>query len=244
MASTSSYLANFAPSTNRTTGFDLNAWNADNHARNASNAYNQTLPDQEAYQQMVANQQGILGNSQQRLNEVRADPMDALFKDAVKKQLDTKGLETALFSQSSDMSTAADNQRQSTITDQIARRGGSLNDPSAQAALAASTSQRQGDQQRNARDATLAGYQQGAQGLGAGLAYSGQRNSQLNQATGMVNNALSMPVTKRPYPTINGGPGSNEGMDAAVGAAKPTGVGFNTSKAPTYNDWLASQKKA
>lgn len=216
---------------------------AEQRKRNAESAYNQSLPDQEAYQQMLANQQAILGNAQGRLSEVRADPMDALFQEAVKRQLDTKGLETALFSQGSDMSTAADAQRQAQIQQQISQRGGSLTDPSAQAALAASTSQRQGDQQVNARNATLAGYQQGAQGLGAGLAYSNQRNNQLNQATGMVNNALSMPVTKRPYPTVTGGVGSDEGLDAAATAAKPKGPGFG-AQAPTYAQWLATQKKA
>lgn len=207
-------------------------------AQNAERAAAEYAP----YQQAVANQQQILNNSNQRLNEVRSDPMDQMFQDAVKRQLDTKGLETALFAQGSDMATAADNNRQQQMRDQIMQRGGNLNDPSAQAALRASTSQRQGDQQRNAREATLAGYAQGQQGLGAGLAYSSNRNNQLNTATGMANQALSMPVMKRP--SVNMTNISSEDAQTALqqgmAKSKPTGPGF---QAPSYSEFLKSQNK-
>lgn len=197
------------------------------------------------YEQAVTNQQGILNNSQQRLDEVRGDPMDRMFQDAVKRQLDTKGLGNQLMSQSGDMAASADSQRQAALQQQIQQRGGSLNDPSAQAAMAASVSQRQGDVQAGRRDATLAEYQQGRAGINAGLAYSQNRNNQLNTATNMTNQALSMPVMARPGTTTNNLAGSDvSGVLAAGEGAAKTGAkkpGFANSS-PSYQDFLNSQK--
>lgn len=197
------------------------------------------------YQQAVTNQQGIYDNSKQRLDEVRGDPMDKMFQDAVRRQLDTKGLGNQLMSQSGDMAASADSQRQAMLQQQIQQRGGNLNDPSAQAAMAASVSQRQGDVQAGRRDATLAEYQQGRAGLNAGLAYSQNRNNQLNTATNMTNSALAMPVMKRPGTTTsNLGAGDVNDVLAAGEAQAQAGTkkpGFAGSS-PSYADFLKSQK--
>lgn len=207
--------------------------------------YQSIAPQQQAYQQAVANQQAIYGNTAALNQQIQGDPLDAMIRAELQKQLDSSGLEKALFSQATDMGAAANAQRSGQIVNDVARRGGNINDPSVQAALRQSQTQQQQGAQSARRDATLAGYQQRGQGVQQASGYGAQRAGTLMQSNRDLTNALSMPSIVRPQQTVNatGRPQSAviAGMNAAGGMPLPPGYSTVKSPAMSFAEWQRSQ---
>jgi len=211
-------------------------------------AYNQVAPEQQAYSQMVANQQAMLQGAQGVNRQIQNDPMDSIIRGELQKQLDSSGMERALFAQGTDMGAASNAQRAGQIISDVGRRGGNMNDPSVQAAMRQSQTQQQQDAQVARRDATLAGVQQRGQATNVAGGYMANRNNQLLQGNQAVTSALSMPVTPRPTQTVNATGRNPQAVQAGARAAHQSAaapqVGYNTTRSPGvgYSDWQRQQQ--
>jgi hypothetical protein len=198
----------------------------------------------QAYNQMQANQQAALENSQQMQGSLGTSDIDKLILDNI-RSTSGPGYENALFTQGADMAAAAETARGQQLQEQMGRRGMSMNDPAAQAAMNQNMGQRQQDAQKAALNAKLgaANMTQGATGQAIG--YQSGLNSQRLQATNATNQQLSKPVTARPTANVNGATGS-AGAQAAINATQATKPGYQLgalNSGDAYQQFLNSTKK-
>lgn len=213
-----------------------------------NSAYWQVAPERQAYEQTVANQRAIYGNASGLNQQIQNDPLDAMIRSELQRNLDTKGLEQALFAQGTDMGAAANAQRSGQIVNDAARRGGNIDDPSVQAALRQSQTQQQQNAQTARRDATLAGYQQRGQAVGQAGNYGAQRANTLMAANQQLTGALSMPSIVAPRAQVNTAGqnmgATNAGMQAAVTNARTNtpGYGAPQNTAASFADWQRQQQ--
>jgi hypothetical protein len=198
----------------------------------------------QAYNQGQANQQAALENSQGVQAGLGNSDVDKMILENLRK---TSGpdYENALFTQGADMAAAAETARGSQLQEQMGRRGMSMNDPAAQAAMGQNFSQRQQATQKAALDAKLgaAGMTQNATSQAIG--YQGGLNGQRLQAADATNRQLGKPVVGRPTSTVNGAAGS-AGADAANAATQATKPGYQLGQlnsGSAYDEYVASTRK-
>ena len=212
--------------------------------RNFDSGYGQSAGVSQAYNQMVANQQAALENSQGIQAGIGGSEVDKMILDSLRKTTGT-GLEDALRTQGVDMAAQAGNARGQQLQEQMARRGMSGSDPAAQAAMGQNFAAQQQAAQKAALDAKLGATQAQQGATSQAIGYQSGLNSQRMQAGGATNQALWKPVTARPTFTVNGGEAALAGADAGM-QNNVTKAGFSTKPAtsPTYEQYLASQKTA
>ena len=213
---------------------------------NFNKGYGEVARQQAAYEQMQANQQAQLENSQKMQGSLGNSDVDKMIFEALKKQTGPQ-YENDLFTQGADQAAAASDARGAQLTEQMSRRGMSASDPSYTAATNQNLALQQQDTQRARLNASLGANSARQNATGQAIGYQSGLNGQRMQATNMTNQSLLKPVVAPPQVTVTGGGnGTAAGMKAGYDASRPTGPGYNTKPIDStnaYQQWLASQRK-
>ncbi len=216
---------------------------ADQRAFNAG--YGDTARQQSAFEQMTANQNAQLKNSQDMQSGLGHSDVDQMIFDALKKQTGPQ-YENDLFTQGADQAAAASDARGAQLTEQMARRGMSASDPSYTAATNQNLALQQQDTQRARLNASLGANSARQNATGQAIGYQSGLNGQKLQATNMTNQSLLRPVVAAPQVQIGSGQAAAAGSLAGSADSHPTGAGYSTKPIDAnsaYQQWLASQRK-
>jgi hypothetical protein len=208
--------------------------------------YRENHRQQAAYEQMVANQNAQLENSQKMQGSLGNSDVDRMILEAIKKQTGPQ-YENDLFTQGADQAAAASDARGAQLAEQMNRRGMSASDPSYTAATNQNFALQQQDTQRARLNASLGANTARQNATGQAIGYQSGLNGQRMQATNMTNQSLLKPVVAPPQVTVNGaGRATDAGMTAGANDAHATGTGYNIKPLDAnnaYQQWLASQRK-
>lgn len=149
-----------------------------------------------------------IANSANRVSDLTNDPVDAMIRQRLQDVMGGKAApydqttKNALFTSQADQAGAGEAARNQQIMDQVAMNGGSMNDPSAHAAINESMLQRQlanqGAHLNVDMNANTANFNAAQQATGALAANNNAHQSQITQASQFLTGQLDQRTTQLP----------------------------------------------
>ncbi len=182
----------------------------------------------------------LLGNARGRVSDLTNDPVDAMIRSRLQDVMGGKiapydeATKNALFTSQADQAGAGEAARNQSLMDQIAMNGGSMNDPSAHAAMNENLLQRQlanqGAHLQVDSQANNANFNAAQQATGMLAANNNAHQNMITQASQHLGSQLGQVTQQMPgsMPTFSQ---FQTGFSSAAPAAAPSSFSYNPQPA-------------